>query len=385
MRIAAVEPLLLDRFLYVRIRTDTGIVGLGESGTWGQLEASAAAIAKYGEYLVGKDPFPIEHHWNTMLRANHFTGGAINGAVSAIDIALWDIKGKAIGVPVHELLGGRMRHKARLYGHVKGRTADKLVEEAVRLKNLGFTALGHLNPLLDEDESVPFFKTHARQIEDAVDTVRRLREAVGPDVDLCIEIHRRLTPPEAIALARGIERYRPMFYEDPLRPNSFDAMAQVAKHIDIPIATGERFVNIYQFQTLLARDAVQYLRPDVCLCGGITGAKKIAALAEAHDAWIVPHNPLSPVSTAACLQIAACIPNFAIQEYPSRTPDLDGHTDALGAGLAVGLADQEGGFMAIPDAPGIGVELVPDAERRFPYRPRPIAMRPHLDGSVVDQ
>ena len=205
MKITKVEPLLLDRFLYVRIRTDAGITGIGESGTWGQLEASAASIAKYGEYLVGKDPFPIEHHWNVMLRANHFTGGAITGAVSAIDIALWDIKGKFFDVPVYELLGGRMRHKARLYGHVKGRTIEKLLEEAVRLKEAGFTALGHLNPLLDESEDEPYYKPHAAKIEEAIDNVRRLREAVGPKVDLCIEIHRRLTPPEAIALGRGIE------------------------------------------------------------------------------------------------------------------------------------------------------------------------------------
>jgi galactonate dehydratase len=385
MKITKVEPLLLDRFLYVRVHTDAGIVGLGESGTWGQLEASAASITKYGEYLVGKDPFPIEHHWNVMLRANHFTGGAITGAVSAIDIALWDIKGKFFNVPVYELLGGKMRHKARLYGHVKGRTIDKLVEEAVRLKEAGFTALGHLNPLLDEDETTPYYKSHADKIETAIDNVRRLREAVGPKVDLCIEIHRRLTPPEAIALGRGIEKYTPMFFEDPLRPNSFDAMALVAQHIDIPIATGERFTSLYQFQTLLTRNAVQYLRPDVCICGGITGAKKIAALAEAHDAWVVPHNPLSPVSTAACLQIAACIPNFAIQEYPSRTPDLHGDTTPLGNDIATGLAEQEGGFIAIPGAPGIGVELAEDAVRRFPYNPRPIRMRPHEDGSVVDQ
>jgi galactonate dehydratase len=384
MKITKVEPLLLDRFLYVRVHTDAGITGLGESGTWGQLEASAASIAKYGEYLVGKDPFPIEHHWNVMLRANHFTGGAITGAVSAIDIALWDIKGKYFNVPVYELLGGKMRHKARLYGHVKGRTIEKLVEEAVRLKEAGFTALGHLNPLLDEDETTPYYKSHADKIETAIDNVRRLREAVGPKVDLCIEIHRRLTPPEAIALGRGIEKYTPMFFEDPLRPNSFDAMALVAEHIDIPIATGERFTSLYQFQTLLTRNAVQYLRPDVCICGGITGAKKIAAIAEAHDAWIVPHNPLSPVSTAACLQIAACIPNFAIQEYPSRTPDLDGGSALLGNDLATGLPEQDGGFIAIPDAPGIGVALADDVERRFPYRQRPIRMRPHEDGSVVD-
>lgn len=384
MKITKVTPLLIDRFCFVRIETDEGITGIGESGTWGQLEASAASITKYAEYLEGKDPRPIEHHWNVMLRANHFTGGAITGAVSAIDIALWDIKGKFHNVPVYELLGGRMRHKARLYGHVKGRSIQTLVAEAKRLKAEGFTALGHLNPLLDEDESSAYYKPHSAKISEAVENVRRLREAVGPEVDLCIEIHRRLTPPEAIALGRGIEKYMPMFFEDPLRPNSFDAMAWVADHIPIPVATGERFTSLYQFQTLLTRHAVQYLRPDVCLCGGITGAKKIAALAEAHDAWVVPHNPLSVVSTAACLQIAACIPNFAIQEYPTRTPEIDGGTELLGSGIATGLAEQEGGFIAIPDAPGIGVELVPHAERRFPMRPRPIRMRPHQDGSVVD-
>ena len=384
MKITKVQPLMVDRFCLVRIETDAGITGIGESGAWGQLEASAAAIAKYAEYLVGQDPRPIEHHWNVMLRANHFTGSAISGAVSAIDIALWDIKGKYHNVPVHELLGGRMRHKARIYGHVKGRTIDTLLTEARRLKEKGFTALGHLNPLLDEDIDTPYYKSHADKIGTAIDNVRRLREAVGPGVDLCIEIHRRLTPPEAIALGRGIEPYLPMFLEDPLRPNSFDAMALVAEHIDIPIATGERFTSLYQFQTLLTRNAVQYLRPDVCLCGGITGTKKIAALAEAHDAWIVPHNPLSPVSTAACLQIAACIPNFAIQEYPSRTPEIDGGKDLLGNDIATGLSEQVDGFIAIPDAPGIGLNLVEDVERRFPAKPRPIRMRPHADGSVVD-
>jgi galactonate dehydratase len=267
---------------------------------------------------------------------------------------------------------------------VKGRTIDSLLGEARRLKAEGFTALGHLNPLLDEGVEMPYYKSHAEKIGTAIDNVRRLREAVGPSVDLCIEIHRRLTPPEAIALGRGIEQYLPMFLEDPLRPNSFDAMALVAEHIDIPIATGERFTSLYQFQTLLTRNAVQYLRPDVCLCGGITGTKKIAAMAEAHDAWIVPHNPLSPVSTAACLQIAACIPNFAIQEYPSRTPELDGNKALLGNDIATGLSPQVDGFIAIPQGPGIGLTLVDDIERRFPEKPRPIRMRPHVDGSVVD-
>jgi galactonate dehydratase len=384
MKITKVEPLMVDRFCFVRIETDKGLVGVGESGTWGQLEASATAIRKYAEYLVGKDPRYIEHHWNVMLRANHFTGGAINGAVSAIDIALWDIKGKHYGVPVYELLGGKMRDKARLYAHAKGRSRETLIEEAVRLKEEGFTALGHLNPLLDEDEKTPYYKSHAQKIEDAAETIRQIREAVGPSVDLCVEIHRRMTPPEAVALARAIEQYKPMFFEDPLRPNDPDAMAWVADHIHIPVATGERFFSIFQFQTLLNRRAVAYLRPDVCLCGGITGAKKIAAMAEANDCSIVPHNPLSIVSTAACLQIAACIPNFAIQEYPTRTPELEGSTALLGNGLATGLEDHEKGFIAIPEGPGIGLELVEDVEKKFPPRPRKIAMRPHFDGSVVD-
>ncbi len=384
MKITHVTPLLVDRFLFVRIETDAGITGIGESGTWGHLEASAAAIRKFGDYLIGRDPRPIEHHWNVMHRANHFTGGAINGAISAIDIALWDIKGKLYGVPVYELLGGRMRDKARVYGHVKGRTRDSLIAEAVRLKGLGFNALGHLNPLLDEDETTPYFKTHAQKIEDAAETVRLLREAVGPTVDLCIEIHRRMTPPEAIALARAIEPYKPMFYEDPLRPNDPDAMAYVANQIHIPVATGERFFSLFQFQTLLNRRAVTYLRPDVCLCGGITGTKKVAAMAEANDCMIVPHNPLSIISTAACLQIAACIPNFAIQEYPTQTPEIDGASAVLGEGMAFGLQEQIGGFIAIPDGPGIGLALVDDIEAKFPPRPRPVAMRPHLDGAVVD-
>jgi galactonate dehydratase len=238
--------------------------------------------------------------------------------------------------------------------------------------------------LLDEDEATPYFKSHSQKIEDAAETVRQLREAVGPEVDLCIEIHRRLTPPEAIALARAIEQYKPMFFEDPLRPNDPDAMAWVADHIHIPVATGERFISLYQFQTLLNRRAVAYLRPDVCLCGGITGAKKIAAMAEANDCWVVPHNPLSLVSTAACLQVSACIPNFAIQEYPTQTPDLHGTSLILGSGIVTGLEEPRAGFMPIPNGPGIGVELVPDAEKRFPPRPRPIQMRPHYDGAVVD-
>jgi galactonate dehydratase len=380
VKVTGVVPLLIDRYLFVQVHTDDGIVGLGESGTWGFLEASAAAVEKFGRYLVGKDPMRIEHHWQYMYRSSHFRGAAIMGAISAIDIALWDIAGKHFGVPVYQLLGGKTREKARVYYHVFGETREQLVQGVIDAKNRGFTAVGHLTPFLDEPRSRPYFKTHVGKIRDAIESVRQYREAVGDEVDLCIEIHRRLSPAEAVVLARGIEPYHPFFYEDPILPDNFDAMGLVAQHIAIPIATGERIHTIFEFEMLLRRGAVQYVRPDVCMCGGISGAKKIAALAEAHYVGVVPHNPLSPVSTAACLQLAACIPNFALQEYPTGE-DVPPKSE-----MVTGAAKHDGkGFLIISDKPGIGVELAPDAAARFPKRPREIDTRLNVDGSVVDQ
>lgn len=380
MKITRVTPLMLDRFLLVTVETDAGITGLGESGAWGFLEASQAAIEKFGRYLVGKDPLTIEHHWQYMYRFSHFRGAAIMGALSAIDIALWDIAGKHFGVPVHQLLGGKVRDKARVYYHVFGSTRDELVNGIKDARQKGFTAVGHLTPFLDEDRNVPYFKTHADKITDAVDAVRQYREAVGNGVDLCIEIHRRMTPTEAVQLGLGIEKYTPFFFEDPVTPDNFDEMAYVADKINIPIATGERYSTLWEFEMALSRNAVQYVRPDVCLVGGISGAKKVAALAEARHVGVVPHNPLSPVSTAACLQIAGCIPNFALQEYPigeEKPPKSD---------MVNGAAVHDGkGFLIISDAPGIGIELKPGAVEKCPPRPREVRTRLHLDGSVVDQ
>jgi galactonate dehydratase len=380
VKITRVEPVAVDRYLFVKVHTDAGITGLGESGTWGYLEASQAVMEKYAHYLVGEDPLRIEHHWNCMYRSSHFRGAAIMGALSAIDIALWDIAGKHFGVPVYQLLGGKTRDRARVYYHVFGRTREQLVQGCVEAKKKGFTAVGHLTPFADEPREVPYFKTHAQKMADAIENVRQYREAVGNEVDLCVEIHRRLTPAEAIVLARGIEPFHPYFYEDPILPDNFDAMALVAEHIEIPIATGERLHTIYEFEMLLRRGAVQYVRPDVCMCGGITGAKKIAALAEANHVGVVPHNPLSPVSTAACLQIAACIPNFALQEYPIGE-DVPPKSE-----IVRGAPKHDGnGYLIISDTPGIGVELAEDAAERHPYRMRWTGTRLNADGSVMDQ
>jgi len=379
VKITEIELLPVDRYLFVRVRTDDGITGLGESGAWGYLEASAAAVETFKRYLIGQDPLRIEHHWQYLYRWTHFRGAAIMGALSAIDIALWDIAGKHFGVPCFQLLGGKTRDKARVYYHVFGETTDELVQGCLDAKARGFTAVGHLTPFLDESREVPYFRTHAHKMRDAIETVARYREAVGDDVDLCIEIHRRLTPSEAVVLARGIEPYHPYFYEDPILPDSMDEMALLAQHIHIPIATGERLHTIWEFEALLTRGAVQFVRPDVCLAGGLTHAKKIAALAEAHHVQVVPHNPLSPVSTAACVQLAACIPNFALQEYP-RGEDRPPKTEIVQRPLRL-----EDGFLVVPDAPGIGIELAEDALERHPYRPRPVVTRLNSDGSVMDQ
>jgi galactonate dehydratase len=381
VKITEVESKPIGRYLFVEVHTDEGIKGLGESGTHGFLRASKGAIDTLREYLVGQDPLRIEHHWQYMYRCSHFRGAAIMGAISAIDIALWDIAGKHFGVPVYQLLGGKCRDKARVYMHVKGNTAEKLIQGCVKAKEDGYSAVGHLTPFLDEQRSVPYFKTHAEKMNEAIDRVRQYREAVGDEVDLCIEIHRRLSPAEAIVLGRGIEPYRPFFYEDPILPDNLDAMAEVAQKIGIPIATGERLHTIYEFEMLLMREAVQYVRPDVCLAGGISHSKKIATLAEAHNVGVVPHNPqgLSPVSTAACVQLAAAIPNFALQECPS---DDDEPPKSEIVKKSYQIKD---GFIIIPDAPGIGAELIEGAQEKHPFH-RPMGKtRFHVDGSIVDQ
>lgn len=368
-------------WLLVRITTDEGIVGVGEAGTWAFLEAAEGAVNSFERYLIGKDPLRREHHWQYMYRNAHFRGAAVMGAISAIDIALWDIAGKHLGEPVYELLGGSTRQKVRTYVHVLGETTEELLDGIEAAREQGFTAVGHLSPLLDESREEPYFETHAGMLADAEERVRRFREAAGTEVDLCIEIHRRLDPDEAIALANRIEQYDPMFYEDPVRPSNFDAMATVAESVDVPIATGERLHTVEEFEMLLRRDAVDYVRPDVCLAGGITHTKKIAGLAEANYVDVVPHNPLSPISTAACVQLSAAIPNLGIMEFPYR-PEVG---RAPNEAFVEDPLEYEDGFLEVPDRPGIGVELNDEVFERDEYVPRDVTTRLHEDGSVVDQ
>lgn len=380
MKITDVKLRFAKHYLFVQVYTDAGIVGLGEAGNWGYLQATASAIEKFADYLIGKDPFRIEDLGQNFLRSVYFRGSVIMSAISAIDIALWDIKGKALGVPVYELLGGKTRDKVRVYASVMHITddLDELAKQYVELKNMGFTAAKIFcnGPTSSPDGKGEFFSS---RIANEVAKVKAAREAVGDDFDFVLECHRGMTLPEAVAFGRAVEPYRPMVLEDPVPPDNIDTMAEVASKVGVPIATGERAINLRECEMLMSRHACQYIRPDVCAVGGITTSKKIAALAEAHDVLVIPHNPLGPVSTAACLQICASIPNLGIQELPGFC--LNGAEDAM----VKNPLKFENGCMFIPDAPGIGVELADNAEELYPANERGSnSARRAFDGSVKD-
>lgn len=379
MKITDVKLRKAKHYLFVQIETDAGITGLGEAGNWGYLDATAAAILKYRDYLIGKDPFMSEHHYQNMYRCMYFRGSVIMSAISAIDIALWDIKGKALGVPVYQLLGGKTREKVRVYASSMkpfDTTAESLAADCVKLKKQGFTAAKLFVCDSDVDQSNDFY---SNKIVRLAGKVKTSREAVGDNFDLIIEVHRGLNTAEAVAFAREIEKYHPMVLEDPITPDDPAAMGELAGKINIPIATGERFINYQEFKTLFDAKGATYVRPDVCAVGGITAAKKVAVLAEANSAMVIPHNPLGPVSTAACLQICASIPNLGIQELPGFC--LNGQEDAM---VKVPLRCEDG-FLMLPETPGIGVELADDAEIQYPVNERGgTEGHFHFDGSVRD-
>ena len=378
MKITGYRIRYAKHYLFVEIDTDEGITGLGEAGNWTFLKPTAEAIREMCDFMIGKDPSRIEDWNQNFYRAQYFRGSVVMSAVSAIDIALWDIKGKRLGVPVYELLGGKVRDKVRCYASpmhvVDGHEALKASYQ--ELKDQGFTAAKIFvnGPISSPDGKGEF---HASRIHEEARKVALVREAVGDDFDLVLEVHRGMDKAQAIAFGREVEKYHPMVLEDPVPPDNYDTMAEVASKVAVPIATGERFISLGEFEAILSRHATCYVRPDVCATGGITTAKKVAALAEAHDVLIIPHNPLGPVSSAACLQICACTPNLAIQELPGFC--LNGKEDAM-VDRPIRFSQ---GFIEIPDAPGIGLSLSPDAEELYPAVCRGgMAARRSCDGAV---
>ena len=380
MKVTRVETLRALRYTWVKVHTDEGVYGIGEahpaSGTAGWPKAVYGGIEYCADYLVGKDPLAIEAHWQHMFRRQLFRGGSdLMSAMSAIDQALWDIAGKVANLPVHRMLGGPVRNRVKVYVHLTGDSPEAMADDARRRIEQGYKAL-RFYPFGNFQNNWP--ESYQALVRSAVSYMKAVREAAGPDMDIMIDPVNRLTPPEAIAIGRALAEYGLYFFEDPIEPDNIEAMAEVAHAMPVPVATGERLYTIYQFRELLNRNGAAYIRPDPSLAGGISHIKKIAALAEASYVGVVPHNPLSPVSTAVCAQLCACINNVPVQEYTGlerESPNRDLVKEPL---------ELKDGFLIIPDRPGLGIELDEQGMKRHPPAryDRPIVT--NLDGSLRD-
>ena len=357
MKIDKVESFFIGNGYVIRIHTDTGISGVGQTACWGYPEAVDSIVSTFKKYLIGQNPLRIEHHWQYLYRMGPFRGTVLSGAISAVDIALWDIKGKHFGVPIWELLGGNCRDKIRLHLLGGGSTPETMYEAAKAAVEEGFTAL-KFDPLVGGFQDM----TVDRLVKTARDIVAAAREGGGPDLDLIVEVHRKLTPMNSIVLESALAPFNLYFIEDPIQIDTIATQAELAKRMTTPLAVGERNVSIWEFRELLEAGGPQYVRPDLGLAGGITQCKKIAALAEAYHSAVVTHNFLGPLITAAALHLDTSIPNFITQEYTK------GDESEKFAVYKVAY-QREGGYIPIPEAPGLGIELDDSLIEETPYQP----------------
>jgi galactonate dehydratase len=374
MKIAEVESLLLNGAHFVRITTDQGQVGLGQSACWAYPAAVDAVVQTFRGYLLGQDPRRIERHWQHLYRMGPFRGSVLSGAISAVDIALWDIKGQIYQAPIWDLLGGKYRDRVRLHLLMGGRTPAELAANARSAAEEGFTAI-KFDPIPEGFGDM----TQDALVRGVVANVAAAREAVASDVDIILELHRKLTPLQAPPVIEAVAQFNPLFVEDPVQIDSIVSQAEIARRVTQPIANGERMHSIWEFREMLVHGGSQYVRPDVGLAGGLTHVRKIAAIAESFHSAVVTHNFLGPVLTAAAVHLDTAIPNFVVQEY-ARTDETD-----KWRGFS-GVLKRQGGYLLPPDVPGLGLRLV-DTNATEPLGP--LGNRPQWDiplrsdGSVV--
>lgn len=361
-------------FFFVVVDTDDGIYGVGEGGITGRELAAAATVEHFKPLLIGQDPRRIEHIWQVLFRGGFFPAGRIAASVlSAIDIALWDIRGKALGVPVYDLLGGLVRDKVVCYPHNVGRAMeiDSLVESCLQTKEEGWKFVRWGLPQNGETlEPGPSIRTALRQME-------AVRRAVGEDIDICFDVHTRLDPADTIQFCRASEQYRPFFIEDPVRSENARSLRQIRQQTAVPIAAGEQFANKWEFREIIEDDLIDYARIDLCIVGGLTEAKKIAGWCETHYIKLAVHNPLGPISSAACLQINLATSNFGVQEQPRRTNSV--LTDVVPV-----QPEWKDGYLLPPTQPGLGVEFDREAARTHPYQMRGLPILHREDGSFTN-
>jgi len=367
VKITRLETFLIKpRWIFLKIHTDAGVVGLGEPLLEGRALTVQTAIKEIEPYLLGKDPRHIVQHWQAIYRHAFYRGGPIlTSAISGIDQALWDIKGKLLGVPVYELLGGPTRDRVRVYG--RAATPEDIKKRKAEGYTVIKTGLAHEHPANIIE--------NPRFIKHAVDSFAALRDAGGPDMDIAIDFHGNISPQTAKVIIKELEPYQPMFIEEPCQAQNVDTMVDIARGTYLPIAAGERIFTKWGFRELLEKKAVGIVQPDLCHAGGITEGKIIAGMAEAYYIPIAPHNPMGPISLASGLHLAASVPNFLVQEQVS-----------LGEGyLKNPFKLQKDGTVLIPQGPGLGIELDEDQIKdKIGHDWKNPEAYNFLDGSVVD-
>jgi galactonate dehydratase len=354
MKITKLETFLVKpRWLFLKIHTDEGLVGLGEPIVEGRALTVAQAVAELEPYLIGQDPTRVVHHWQAMYKHAFYRGGPVlTSALSGVDHALWDLAGKAAGVPVYQLLGGPLRDRIKVYKgigvhkDVDGDLVRTAVDRAKDAVEMGFIALktGVGGPRPARIIETPGF------VESVVEHFASIREAVGNEIDIAIDFHGAVSPQTAGLLIKALEPYQPLFIEEPVQCQNVDVLADLTRKTHIPIATGERIFTKWGFREILEKRAASILQPDISHCGGIFEARIIAGMAEAYYAGIAPHCPLGPISLAAGIHLDASIPNFLAQEHTT-----------FGEGYLKQPFAFKDGYLELPTAPGLGIELDEEA------------------------
>lgn len=338
------------RWIFVKITTDEGIDGWGEMISGTRTRTVVAGAKELGERIKGRNPFEIEGIWQELYRI-FFRGGPIHMTIlSGLEMALWDIKGKALGVPVYELLGGAARDKIRVYSWIGGDRPDDVVRDAKDRVDRGFSAVK-----MNATEEMHYIDSF-RKVEQAVERLASLRQAFGHSIDIGVDFHGRVHKPMAKVLAKEMEPFHPMFLEEVVLPEHEEAFSEVAKHVSTPLATGERLYSRWQFKHILHGGVIDIIQPDLALTGGILEAKKIAAMAEAYDVGVAPHAPYGPIALAATLQLDACTPNVFIQEQSLGIHYNKGF-DLLDFVKNKDIFQYENGFVKLPNQPGLGLDI----------------------------
>ena len=381
MKIRELKTYLVPpRWLFLKIETDEGLCGWGEPVLEGRAQTVAAAVDELAEYLIGKDPLPVEDHWSVLYRGGFYRGGGVHmSALAGIDQALWDLRGKALGQPVHVLLGGPVREAIRLYSWVGGDRPEDLAKGARDAAAHGSTALK-----MNGTEELHYIDSFAK-IDRVARNVAAVRDAVGNDFGVAVDFHGRVHRPMAKPLLRELEPYRLMFIEEPVLSEHADALRDLASQSSIPIALGERLFSRWDFRQVLQSGHVDIIQPDPSHAGGITETRKIASMAECYDVALALHCPLGPIALAACLQLDAVCHNATIQEqalgiHYNETNDL---LDYL---KDPSVFDCKNGHLRIPGGPGLGIEINEEyvIERaKIGHRWRNPLWR-HRDGSVAE-